>query len=500
MDETSRTGPEDAQARAAANRRFLARGTAFMLLDNASKALEPLLVLLCAKAYAGGDWGIFKYYESLALLLTRLASLGLDRGVVWMYSRCADEGDFVRRFSRCVNLVLLLAAAVGALVLLQRLGRLPDVLDWKDKLPPALPLQLALFLAAVPLQALTLLFLQALLNKRVLYQGLLVRNLAVPLFTYGPALLMSLTAWKPIGLALPYFLGNLAGLVLAAGFFLKAYSGGRSRWSLAPGASRELLRFSLPLASTDFFMSFAYRVDLLLLGRYSGIKEVEIYSVIMMIANTLRSLRQSFDGIMLSVFSAEAAGAVTAEQRRNFNYASWMVTAMQVPFFFLALFFGRELLGLIGPTYAEGHRVLVVATFFSMLLTPGAFSGQLLLGLGKTHVIPVTQAIFFAVNVGLNVLMVPRYGAVGAAAATGFSVMLGGLMALAAVRWYSRSFILSGRFFLDLLVGLAIFAVATAADLLWRPSLPGEAALFLAALAAYAWHARACWRRYHRRA
>src|SRR5688572_19913486 len=112
MDQPPSTPEGDRRARAAADRRFLNRGTTFMLLDNASKALEPVLVLLCAKAYAGGDWGVFKYYESLALLLTRLASLGLDRGVVWMYSRCADEGDFVRRFSRGANLVLLLAAAL----------------------------------------------------------------------------------------------------------------------------------------------------------------------------------------------------------------------------------------------------------------------------------------------------------------------------------------------------------------------------------------------------
>ena len=45
-----------------------------MLLDNVSKAAEPLLVLLCARAYAGGEWGMFKYYESLILLLTRLGS------------------------------------------------------------------------------------------------------------------------------------------------------------------------------------------------------------------------------------------------------------------------------------------------------------------------------------------------------------------------------------------------------------------------------------------
>jgi O-antigen/teichoic acid export membrane protein len=117
---------------------------------------------------------------------------------------------------------------------------------------------------------------------------------------------------------LPYLFGNLVGLVLAAVGFLRHYKISWKDWAFSAFPSNALLRFSLPLASTDFFMSFAYRFDILLLGRYSGIREVEIYSVIVMISNTLRSLRQSFDGIILSVFSSSSATeGVDAGQARG---------------------------------------------------------------------------------------------------------------------------------------------------------------------------------------
>jgi O-antigen/teichoic acid export membrane protein len=478
-------------------RDFINQGSRFMFLDNVSKVAEPLLVLLCAKAYAGGDWGIFKYYESLILLLTRLGSLGLDRGIVWIYSRCADDSQFVRRFSRVVNLVFLVSAAVFLFVLLQHLGYIPDIGSWTDKLPKAPPVQLTLFLASVPVQACALVLMQSLINKRVLYFGLLIKNLAVPAAIYAPAILLALTPWKGIGLALPYLFGNLLGLALAVYGFLKYYNVTWKDWSFSAYPSMALLRFSLPLASTDFFMSFAYRFDILLLGRYSGIREVEIYSVIVMISNTLRSLRQSFDGIMLSVFSADAAHGIDAGRRRNFNYASWLVTTIQVPFFFLALFFGRELLSLISPVYAGGYRVLAIATFFNLLATVGAFSGQLLVGLGRTFMIPIAQVIFIVASIALNSIFVPPYGAEGAAFATGLAIVIGGLASFAAVWHYAKSPVLQWNYIGPLASGSLFYLAATAAHFLLRPGLALDILLFAGASALFGLHARRYWKKFN---
>lgn len=482
------------------HRDFINKGSRFMFLDNLSKVAEPLLVLFCAKAYAGGDWGVFKYYESLILLLTRLGSLGLDRGIVWIYSRCADDSVFVRRFSRAVNLVFLLSTTVFLLVLLQHLGYLPAFGSWTDKLPKAPPFQLALFLASVPVQACALIFLQSLLNKRVLYFSLMIRNLLVPTAIYAPALLLAFTPWKSIGLALPYLFGNLLGLVLAVYGFLRYYRVSWKDWAFSAFPSKELLRFSLPLASTDFFMSFAYRIDMLLLGRYSGIKEVEIYSVIVMIGNTLRGLRQSFDGIMLSVFSAGSSREIGAPQVRHFNYASWLVTSVQIPFFFLSLFFGRQLLSLIAPVYGDGYRVLAIATFFGLLTTVGAFSGQLLVGIGKTFMIPVSQIAFFIASTVLNYLMVPRYAAEGAAFATGLSLVLSGLVCFFAIWYYAGSPILRAAYLLPMAAGTAIYGAATALHFLLPLPLPADIALFAAASGLFAWHARHYWRKFNARA
>jgi O-antigen/teichoic acid export membrane protein len=494
-----RTSPDGKAAAAShGHRDFINRGSRFMFLDNASKAIEPLLVLFCAKAYAGGEWGVFKYYESLILLLTRLGTLGLDRGIVWVYAQCEDDAAFLRRFSRCVNLVLAFSIGLFLFAWGQQSGYVPGIKAWTRALPQTPALQVTLFLASVPVQACALLFLQSLINKRVLFYPLLIRNLVVPSIIYGPALALAFTPWKSaLGLALPYLAGNLAGLILAMLAFLRNYRITWRDWALSAFPSGALLKFSLPLASTDFFMSFAYRFDILLLGRYSGIREVEIYSVIVMISNTLRSLRQSFDGIMLSVFSANPQAGLDAERRRNFNYATWLVTVVQIPFFFLAIMFGKELLYLISPVYAKGHYVLVIAAFFNLAATGLAFAGQLLVGMGKTFMIPVSQVTFIGFSLALNYLMVPPYGAAGAAFATGFSLCLGGLVAFLGACYYSGSALLQWKYMAGLLPGIALYSAAAALQALVRPGLPADIAAFAAASGLFAWDARRRWARFN---
>ncbi|GEM_PF-6740257 len=351
-------------------------------------------------------------------------------------------------------------------------------------------------MASVPVQAGLLLFLQTLFNKRVLFYGMLIRNLIVPVLIYGPALALAFTPFRSAGLALPYLFGNLVGLVLAGIGFLRNYEIDWKDWALAAFPSRALLRFSLPLASTDFFMSFAYRLDLILLGRFSGIHEVEIYSLIVMLSNTLKSLRQSFDGIMLAVFSTGADG-VDADRQRNFNYATWMVTSVQIPFMFLALIFGRELLWLISPAYAPGRWVLAITTFFNLGATLGRLLRPTTGGHGPHRHIPISQVAFILSSLVLNYLIIPHWAAEGAAFATSLASLISALVAFAGVWACARSPILQWDYVRPILTGSLFYLAAAALHFVGKPGLFADIAAFAAASAAFSWHARGKWKQFN---
>jgi len=476
---------------------FINQGSRFMLLDNASKVLEPLLVLVCARLYAGGEWGFFKYYESILLLLARLAVAGMDRGVVWIYARRAGDEAFIRVFSRAVNFVMLFAILLSAFAGLQWAGWLPSWSNFARNAPGATSFNVFFFLLALPFQAGSMLFIQALINKRKLLPILMARNLAMPLITLSPAILLSFTRFRGYGLAVPYLAGSVFGFALSGLFFARAYRLRWRQWALSASVPRDLFRFSLPLASTDVLMSIAYRVDVILLGRFAGLGAVEVYSVIMMISRTLNSIRQSFDSILLSVFSKGTSGRPNESQVRHYNYASWVVLTLQLPFIPLVLLFGKDLLGLVGPTYASGHVVLAIAVFFNLWVTLGAFSDQFIAGMGKTHIIPFSHLTLFGASVALNFLIIPRFGAEGAAVATGMATLMGGAINFGAIWYYNRRIFLLPDYVMAFGAGVLILLPSIVVGL-WVPaSFPIRVALLAVSMAVFAGYSRARWKRFN---
>jgi O-antigen/teichoic acid export membrane protein len=479
-----------------ADRNFINNGSRFMLVDNASKVFGPLLVLLCAKLYAGGEWGFFKYYESVLLLLTRLAAVGMDRGVVWIYSQRDGETSFVRVFSRAMNFVMLFGIVLALLAGAHWLGWLPGWSGFAQDAPGATGFNIACYLASIPFQAATLLLLQALLNKRRLLPQAIVRNIVIPLATLLPAALLALGPLRSYGLAVPYLFGSVLGFGLSLFYFLRAFPSSRKNWSGSAKVPADMLRFSLPLASTDFAMSLAYRVDILLLGRFVGLQAVEVYSVIVMIANTLKSVRQSFDGIMLSVFSRGKTRVPNQAQIGHFNYANWMVLTLQLPFLPLALLFGGELLGLVSPLYVSGAGVLAIFIFFNMVITPGTFSAQFAAGLGRTWLIPMSQAVFFGVSLGLNTLLIPRFGMAGAALATGLAGACSTLVPVSGVAWFARN-IFMREYWMPLLAGTALLAPAMILGLFYPAPHAVRAAVLLLSVGLFSLYSVSCWKKFN---
>jgi O-antigen/teichoic acid export membrane protein len=479
------------------SREFIRQGSLFMLLDNTSKVLDPLLVLACVKLYAGGEWGFFKYYESILLLLGRLAVFGMDRGVVWIYAKRGSDASFGRAFSRAVNFVFLFSFILALVAASQWAGWLPSWGRFARGTTGASWFNITCYLSALPFQSAMQLFLQALINKQALYPLALVRNFILPLATLGPAALLAFTPFRPHGLAIPYLFGSILGCLLAALFFLRAYPHVFKNWAASAWVPGDLIRFSLPLASTDFVMSFAYRIDILLLGRYAGLQMVEVYTVITMIANSLRSIRQSFDNVMLSVFSKNHNNALDEEHRHGFNYATWMVLSFQMPIFFFAIFFGRECLRMLSPHYVAGYPSLIITIGFTLFVTLFAFSPQVLMGVGKTKMIPIAQAVFFLASLCFNLWLIPVYGLVGAAIAVGLSHTASGLFGMLAVRHHEKNWFFQRVYLKKILIEFSLFAVPSFAQLLLKPPLVSSVLLFLAGAAAFGIYFQASWRRLH---
>ena len=432
------------------------RATGFMIVDNVSRLAEPLLKMACAVAFVGGAWGTFAYLESIVLVLMRVSLLGLEKGVVWLGGSVEDEAEFVRRSTGAFGFVFVVsaAAAVATSAALSWMGEAGLLRDAPDT---------AWILAAVPFQALTMVILQALVSRQHLGPTILVRNVLLPLVTFG--LPLALVAAMPDRRGTLLLHAYLGGSVLAAftstGVFAWVFRMRFADWSAIPWPGGRLLRYSLPVSVTDIMQSIALRTDNALLFQFGGTREVEIYSVAVMVAKAIQAVRESYDGTALSVFSNPDPDGFGAEKRHAARYVAWIAMGLQQPMLWGILLFGAAGLSRLDPMYAAGYgTLLATATLFS-LAVPGSLATTALMGLGRTMLLPVVQVLFLVPFVVLNALLIPSHGALGAGISLGASTLLSGLAAYVLVRRVSGAWVLDWPSVFAPLSGGLLFAPMT---------------------------------------
>lgn len=432
------------------------RATIFMLADNISRVAEPLLKMACAVAFVGGAWGTFAYLESIVLVLMRLSLLGLEKGVVWLGGSVTDQREFFRRSTGAFGFVFVVSSVVSlvAYLSLSWLGasgffRASPNTEW--------------IFAAVPFQSLATVILQALVSRQQLGQTIVVRNLLLPLVTFG--LPLGLVAVLPdsrnVLLLAAYLAGSVLAFLVALGSFAWVFRSSISSWSPVPWPGSSLLRYSLPVSVTDILQSIALRTDNALLFQFGGTREVEIYSMAIMVSKAIQAVRESYDGTALSLFSRPDAEGFATTKRLAARYIAWVVIGVQQPILWGIFLFGTHGLGRLDPTYGAGYPTLLATAILFSLCLPGSLATTALMGMGRTMLLPAVQVVFLALFVGFNALLIPTHGSLGAGISLGLSSLISGGGAYILVRVVSGTWLLGWNSVLAPMSGGLLFAPMT---------------------------------------
>lgn len=429
------------------------RATLFMIADNISRLAEPLLKMACAVAFVGGAWGTFAYLESIVLVLMRVSMMGLEKGVVWLGGSVEDDPEFVRRSTGAFGFVFVVSSIVSIATTF--------ALSWMGgtgllRVAP----DTAWILASVPFQSLATVTLQALVSRQHLGQTILVRNFLLPLVTFGLplGLLAAMPERRDMLLLDAYLAGSILASIVSTGAFAWTYRARMSSWSALPWPGWKLLRYSVPVSVTDIMQSIALRTDNALLYQFGGTREVEIYSVAVMIAKAIQAIRESYDGPTLSVFSSPDPDGFGAMKKQAARYVAWVAMGVQQPILWGILLFGAAGLDRLDPAYGAGYATLLATSILFSLCVPGSLATTALMGLGRTMLLPLVQILFLLLFVLLNALLIPSYGALGAGISLGVSNLVAGLGAYLLVRRVSGSWVLDWPSVFAPLSGALLFA------------------------------------------
>lgn len=466
------------ESRSETIRRDLTRGASISFAGNVFKLAEFGLTLLAAGLFGVHVWGQYIFLNTLFMPVVRLALAGMDKGVTWYVSK-HRASRLPDGFFRWIRLRML---AVGALVLLALGGwhlftgkGVPKEGGLVD------PLSLALMAGAVPFLMLTNLNLGLSIAFRKIEHEVLVRGILHPLFHLGFPCAFAFLSRDTSLLAFFFLAGTVAGWALSERLAapLRKEMDGNPVTEETARAKAILWNYSWPMGLRDVLLAVQQRADVWCLALFLTPEAIGVYGLALSIANSIRTIRQAFDSILLAVVASLKRGADAVHIREAYLHAGQATMALQIPIFAFLVFFASHLLGLSGPAYAAGEAPLLIFAFTLILIGYLGLSATVVLGLGKSRWGVLNDVLSVSLTLGFNFLLVPRHGIVGAALGTALAMLLTNVVWFLESVYLIRRVPLKPAVFANLLLGLGS---TWAAWLLWKlygtPALPSRALYF----------------------
>ncbi|MBK8230082.1 MAG: flippase [Candidatus Eisenbacteria bacterium] len=280
-----------------------------------------------------------------------------------------------------------------------------------QKEPSALFAQvLTLSAAAVPLQLLKAFVVATLLGQeRIERYNLLqvVSNLVL----LALLLLVLFTPLKSALWAVAAYLGSAAVFVVAGGVLLRR-SLGEERLELSPALARESVVYGLKGHVGVFFAQFTYRFDQVLVTRMVGLEAQGFYSIAVLLAEKLTMISQSIHLVLFPRVSASAPAEANRLTAAACRFTFLFVIVAGIGLWVLGGFLVRLFYSSAFEPALPAFRILLPGV--AILSLSRLLSGDLS---GRGVRIPQTFALgsAFVINLGLDLLLIPRLGIVGAA-------------------------------------------------------------------------------------
>ncbi|MBD3370660.1 oligosaccharide flippase family protein [Candidatus Fermentibacteria bacterium] len=187
-----------------------------------------------------------------------------------------------------------------------------------------------------------------------------------------------------------------------------------------------LFGFSVVTLGAGLANTVHARTDILLLGRLSGELQTSGYAACRTLTALVDNLNMAAKTIMLPLISRMWSQGRKGEIVPRVMGAILIISMIQIPVVAVFAGFPSGLLrALYGGKYDAAAPVLMILGLLSLAKPFGSMFACMSVAVGKPSYTLYVITASALVNVALNLMLIPPYGAVGAAIATTVSVVLG---------------------------------------------------------------------------
>lgn len=392
-------------------------GAIAFALKVASAALGLLNQIVLARILGAGGVGEVLLALSLFRISAQIAKFGMEETLMRFVPLYTEQKDssllkgaiyFAIKFSFLISLffivIILLLSEVIAINIFHSAVLL--------KLLPVIVI-------ALPVGVVREIIAGILKGYKDTYKALLPEGLVMPFFRIVVFLLLTLKGVTPLYAVIAF----VAGEVIAALFSIKFLS---QRLELIKSVKKQCERKRiLKVAYTVIFSSISMflftQTDIWVLGILTSTEEVGIYGVAAKLVFLVYFPMFAFSAIIPPIFSSTYTTGDYKELKRVTRKTSRWIFSMSMPIILLLIIEGKYILSYFyGTEFEAGYHAILILLAAYLISASTGLVGLFLQMTGQHKVYMKLNVLFGLLNVVLNVILVSRFGLLGAAMATAF--------------------------------------------------------------------------------
>lgn len=460
------------------------RGSSLLLAGRfLSKGVNFLSQIVIVRYLSQSDYGALAYALSIVTLGQAVATFGLDRAVTRFIPIYHEEKQYGKMFGTLL-MVLGTVFSIGlgmAFLLYACQGIIPRF--WISDQQVLTLLLVLIFLA--PVHAIDELFVGLFAVFASPGAIFFRKHVLGPSLKLAVVLLLVLVGGDVLFVAAGYLVANILGVCVCAAMLWKTVRKQDLLEHFDVHAVvvpwREVLAFTIPLLTSDLVYVVMHTMDVIVLERFASVEQVGALRAVQPAAMLNQLVLASF----ATLFMPAAARMFARRDRQGINDLYWQtaiwISVLTFPVFAVTFSLAQPATELLfGARYAGSGPILAILSLGCYFHAALGFNGLTLKVYGKLRYIVAINVAACVLNLIVILLLIPRYGALGAAIGTCFTLCIHNVFKQAGLRMGTGISLFDPRYF-----GAYLSIVLSALGLWlvqWTVSPPPALGLLLAAL------------------
>ncbi len=367
-------------------------------------AISIASVYVLSRELTVAAYGGFNYMLAVIVFGLTLADLGVSTILVREVVQAPERTEPLVQSTLGLKLVMAVVSMAGAWAL--ALLMLEGEVRWA----------VVIFSLVLPIQALTVPL--VVLRARVMIRRAAVAEVANRLTGFVLMLAAVYAGFGLVGVATALVMGEVAGLAAILAI-TRAFVRPIPRVDL--GAWRMILHASLTLGLVNVLGALVNRVDFFMLERMASMEDLGVYGA----AYRLPTLLERLPLLAMGTIYPLMSGLAGRDPRGLQSVYRWTITRsalLAVPIVLIVSVTAPWIIAVWnGPGYEGAVAPLRWLIWSTGCMFISVIASNVLIALGRVHGALGAWIVAAPLNVLLNLIWIPRYGATGAAAATAAS-------------------------------------------------------------------------------